>query len=227
MKTKPILFSGEMVRAILDGRKTQTRRIIKPQPIPFGESSYGGTRQGWKWKPESLNRGWNDDDKDPYRGESLATAALACECPHGKAGDRLWVKETFFDARPFMHEPLFAAMEKQYIYRADYDYREGKREPSVIGLHHWKPSIFCTRKASRITLEIVAVRVERLQDISQNDAEAEGCEQLSHGYRDYSGKLDCQLGEARTSYFTLWESINGVDSWDKNPWVFVIEFKRV
>ncbi len=185
MKERPILFSAPMVKAILAGNKTQTRRIVKDEAVE------GATARG---------------------------------CPYGTTGDRLWVKETFFDARLFKHEPLFAAMKLDYIYRADYDYREGKREPSVIADHHWKPSIFMPRAASRITLEITGVRVERLQDISEDDAKAEGFIPMKIG-----GTPQSAIGGEtyRDGYAYLWDGINGVGAWAKNPWVWVIAFKKL
>jgi hypothetical protein len=177
MKERPILFSGEMVRAILDGRKSQTRRIVK--------------------------------------GEVVDRAA-AKGCPHGTTGDRLWVRETF------------ATGYGGVFYRAS----EGDNCKSISGaIVPWKPSIFMPRKLSRLTLEITAIRVERLQQISEADARAEGvepCEVLgtSGGFKDY---VDLNNGceSAYASYHSLWESINGKGSWQKNPWVWVIEFRQI
>jgi len=192
MKSTPILMSGTNVRRILTDVKTETRRIINPQPVPHGESSYGGTRRGWIW-PTKLQRSWNDDDYNPYRTEPNATAtvALAAECPYGAPGDRLWV-------RP---------IETRTFYRAD----------ATLKMTGWKPSIFMPRCASRLTLEITGVRVERLQDMSEDDARAEGC----------SWESDDQGFGFRTAYKQLWETTNGPGSWSRNPWVWVIQFKRV
>lgn len=214
MSEKPILYTGVMVRATLAGIKKHTRRVIKPQPVAYGRSSYGGTRQGWIWKPKSLNRGWNDDDKDPYRNENLATTALACECPYGKRGDRLWVKETYSSHGAFGDNG-------RITYRADLG--DSAKEPHGL---KWKPSIFCPRKASRITLEIVSVRVERLQDISGEDAKAEGMDVVRNEWAGACGDFDESLTDIEL-YQILWESINGPGSWAANPWVWVIEFKRV
>jgi len=179
MSEKPILFSAPMVREILEGRKTQTRRVVKPQPIEGFDIANNGRAE--MYAPTCINKRTGE----MYPGKEVfgvADAEQGFPCPYASAlGDRLWVRETFFDARPFKHQPLFAAMDLDYIYRADYAYREGKREPSVIGLHHWKPSIFMPRIASRITLEIVSVRVERLRDISEDDAIAEGLHRDSLG----------------------------------------------
>ena len=196
MNEKPILFSGPMVRAILAGSKTQTRRVVKPQPfhgIPSGDTI--------------------EDEGVIYR------------CHHGKTGDRLWVKETYSAHGAF-------GSGGRITYRADL----GDDAPEPHGLN-WKPSIFCTRKASRITLEITAVRVQRLQEISEHDAEAEGC---SHDFlhSDTCSNDNCALCggvddcdgvvvSAKENYRALWERINGKGSWDANPWVWVIEFKRI
>lgn len=176
MKEHPILFSGQMVRAILAGRKTQTRRVIKPQPIKL------------------------DDGRFILPLDQLPS-------PYGIAGDHLWVKETFARHPEFHHE---------FVYRAD---AGGDYQGAAQGYFKWKPSIFCTRAASRITLEIVSVRVERLQDISEEDAKAEGCE--PHPPSVIDGKI------YRRPFNCDWEQIYGKESWDANPWVWVVEFKRV
>ena len=197
---KPILFTGPMVRAILDGRKTQTRRLVKPQPQYFNGRAGG---------------------KDC--GRPITELGALIPCRHGEPGDQLWVKETF---RPKQQ----ASEPTEWIYRAD--------EPALTeNLFPWKPSIFCTRKASRITLEIVAVRVERLQDISASDARAEGMRDdmiqltgegraiLARQYDVYNGDRPTPDEIAIAHYRGIWETINGPGSWNKNPWVWVIEFK--
>jgi hypothetical protein len=177
-KERPILFSGEMVRAILDGRKTQTRRVVKPKPDDSGL--------------------WNND-----------------KCPYGKPGDRLWVRETFFVDGPRIQ------------YRADH---HGAPKETI-----WKPSIFMPRHASRILLEIADVRCERLRDISEADAIAEGVASFrpvpGDGdpetlYANYMNKGRLSYRKAYFSFMTLWQSINGPESWNANPWVWVITFKR-
>ena len=180
MKERPILFSAPMVRAILDGRKTQTRRIVKQKHLPFLENITGNFLDG-KW------------DQRPF--------------PYGKPGDRLWVRETFC-----YHDDL-----AMYLYKAD-----------DVTCCKWKPSIHMPRNASRILLEITGVRVERLQDISEEDAIAEGCIKFpfedDHAYTFYD---DDKTGHATHTgaYRKLWESLNGPGSWDLNPWVWVVEFK--
>jgi hypothetical protein len=200
-------FSGPMVRAIREDRKTQTRRLIKPQPdrkLKAGEGDPGF------WFVESYH-------------------SPAWKCPYGKPGDRLWVRETwkaFLKASKHntggfkAYDPSPSKVTSRLEFRADQNEEQARRD-----LTKWRPSIFMPRWASRITLEVTGVRVERLQEISEADAKAEGIEELSHGFRDYL-KRDVQM-DAVSSYESLWESINGAGSWDANPWVWVIEFKRL
>lgn len=199
-KEKPILFSGPMVRAILDGRKTQTRRIVKdPARIGCLTGDCPHTNQ-------------SDCIRD-------ITVFGATQCPYGNEMDRLWVRETF--AAPWGLDYKFPGGESGILYRAD----NPKKFPDD---GTWKPSIFMPRAASRITLEITAVRVERLQDISEQDAIAEGISNIgpcrSVGWQDYSGGPGFM--RPIKSYKSLWESINGKGSWAANPWVWVIEFKK-
>lgn len=181
MKERPILFSGDMVKALLLGWKTQTRRVIKPQP------------QG-KWSGPMPCQEW--------------------PCPYGKPGDRLWVKETF---STFGSDGDAGRI----VYRASIPYGN-------FDCHFkpWRPSIFMPRSASRITLEITSVRVERLNDISEEDAKAEGA-QIQR--ETPGGWIICgpRIGSYREGYRWIWESINGAGSWEKNPWVWKISFRRV
>lgn len=191
MKERPILFSAPMVRAILDGTKTQTRRVVKPQPPAKVSSIY----LPFKQEPNNWQGFADSDGLIHWYGR----------CPYGQPGDRLWVREAWRWVCP--DDPDTA------IYRAD-GHAASKLPPGF----KWKPSIHMPWAASRITLEITAVRVERLQAISEADAEAEGCCTPLRGHDD---------DFARGCYRNLWEQINGVGSWTANPWVWVIEFKRV
>ncbi len=193
-----------MVRAILSGRKTQTRRLCK-----------------------SLI--WTDVEDIPPNCTRYGNVAVVQKCPYGEPGDRLWVKETHFEAWKWRHAPLFAAA-PDFIYRADYEYRDECR--SVIGCHHWKPSIFMRREAARISLGIVSLSVERLQDISEADALAEGIHRFEVNDCVYfharpTAPTEEHFTSAVMAYRDLWESINGAGSWDANPWVWVVEFHRV
>ena len=212
MKERPILFSAPMVRAILDGSKTQTRRVMKRQ-LSFDPSDHHGTN---------------------ISGKSSAQEAMdqvLSSCPYGRKGDRLWVKET---AR------LNLGSEENVIqYRADMAIEEIQEDwfsedpvlrrwiwGQSVKPEGWRPSILMPRKASRITLEVEAVRVERLHEISEEDAIAEGIGKPIGGCFFNYGRAT-RLPTGRESYRTLWESINGPGSWDANPWVWVIEFRRI
>lgn len=218
MKERPILFQGAMVRALLAGTKTQTRREINWRRLHKAAGMPFPTKCKLAWF--NLIKGWGLD-----AGDGMMRAV---SCPYGAVGDRLWVKETFFDVRPYRNAPLFAAVKDDSIYRADYEYREPKRR--VIGCHHWRPSIFMPRTASRLLLEITAVRVERLRAITEADAKAEGVvpEPENHTAAAVAYIFGAKEFLAHTSaYATLWEQINGRGSWALNPWVWVIEFRRV
>jgi hypothetical protein len=188
MKEHPILFSTEMVRAILDGRKTQTRRVIKPQPE---EEIVGDMLQTQIW--------YLDGDPDKM-----------IHCPYGQVGDRLWVRETFC----------------QVCYKGDGEpdvclKEDCERNPIAFSkcFCKWTPSIFMPRWASRITLEITGIRVERVQEISPEDCLSEGIEKSNSD--DWKELLSYQ-------YADLWDSINGKKHpWSSNPWVWCLEFKRV
>ena len=189
-KERPIIFSGPMVRSILDGRKTQTRRIIKPQPA------------------------WVYGDTVPVKTAD-ADPKGAIRCPYGKPGDRLWVRETF---RIFcnVHDGGFPEDHFPCECRKVDAYRATIEHPEMVD---WRSPIHMPRWASRILLEVVSVRVERLQDISEADALAEG---------GWEYKACPRHKDPRGSYRDLWESIHGnAQSWQANPWVWVVEFKRV
>lgn len=193
-------MSGEMVRAALReiDPKTMTRRVIKPQPT-FDMPDFRGS---WAWNYKAAK----------YRGG----LPYKTECPYGKIGDRLWVRETF--------APEKMVNGSDYAYRASGD---------IIGCDRWTPSIFMPRRASRITLEITNIRVERLQDISEEDAKKEGV--LFHdglgvghsGYR-FSHDFVSVYATAKRAFQFLWDKINGKKyPMESNPWVWVIEFKRI
>ena len=200
MTERGMMFNSEMVRAILDGRKTQTRRPIK---FPFKDRNLGCELSG-----------------NELAGELSARNYL--NSPFGKPGDRIWVRETFqgplfdFDQMDAYCKDSTPFEKAQFcVYKAD-----GKPAPEFFdaddNLHCcWRPSIHMPRWASRITLEITDVRVERLNAITESDAEAEGIT-----YTGFGDLLD-------DGYRYLWKSIYGDDSWQVNPWVWVIEFKRI
>lgn len=208
MKERPILFSGPMVRALIAGTKTQTRRLAKFLPYHEGLNLQASSLVLGNYCTGSPKSGWVLRSK---QGSCWTDRTKPLHCPYGMPGDRLWVKETFSDHGAFGDTGRKA-------YRADIP--DGK-EPHGL---HWKPSIFCTRAASRITLEVTAVRVERLNSISEADAIAEGVD--INGAVGYVPASE-SMGPARYQYANLWSDINGAGSWDANPWVWVVGFRRV
>ena len=189
IKERPILFSAPMVRAILEGRKTVTRRAVKGSGLKFLAD----------FTPEYV---------------ALPENHL---CPYGKPGDRLWVRET----HSFVPDPEEPAGYSQVLYAAD-GQQYGKN----------RPSIHMFRADSRILLEITDVRVERLQDISEEQAVAEGVRLMRDGSdtwvsREGPGNLVTPWPTAKEAFSDLWNSINGPEAWEANPWVWCVNFKRV
>lgn len=216
MKERPILFSAPMARAILSGHKTQTRRVVKWPAIPQRHDPDYDAHvlvDGWPWLHVHPGDGLNLEKK------------LAC--PYGSAGDRLWVKETWRERGSAQREDGRIPKCATGIY--------GPGDCWFAATDHewegpWRPSIFMPRWASRITLAIVDVAAERLNSISEEDAKAEGCapkiwitSPLSAGAMGARG----ERGTCKDSYRDLWNDINGAGSWDANPWVWVITFKRI
>lgn len=221
MKERGMIFNAEMVRAILDGRKTQTRRPLKWKQTRFTEIAERDDGSRWPWSEDAEN---------------------VCDfwhpCPFGSVGDRLWVRETWAEAG--------AGAPDLKLYRADY--------PEHVPTHYenvppadeirWTPSIHMPRWASRITLEITGVRVERLDKISEEDAVSEGMQGVicrsCKGDPDYSttqydqdtlaavDEIPCQsCSSNRSKFFSLWDSIYGEGNHCMGDWVWVIEFKRI
>lgn len=232
MKERPILFNADMVRALLDGRKTQTRRILKSQP-PEG----CGLIEVGTFAPIVIDRKGEQQPGPDTFGAFSEDGEWGLKCPYGQPGDRLWVREAFqgplVDGEEMEKDPSYFKNMSRYknpkhcAYRASGDSCEYV-DPDGDLIQRWRPSIHMPRWASRITLEIVSVRVERLKSISKTDAEAEGVERHGDSWRDYTHPTECHFAlDARTSFATLWKSINGVDSWNGNPWVWVVEFKRM
>lgn len=224
MKERPILFSGPMVCAILEGRKTQTRRVVKGDPLNK-ESYLLGCHKGT----------WGIHDHVENDG-----GVCRVKCPYGKPGDSLWVRESFYIAEPYSygtdpsgeqivykgvpHGPVHYAADGFPANTPNRHYPNGLRggkfaapDPHAIWIS--RPSIHMPRWASRLTLEITDVRVERLQSISEDDAKAEGVDEMC--------VLPGDQGSFVQPYAALWESINGPESWNANPWVWVVEFKQI
>lgn len=219
IKERPILFAGPMVRAILAGRKTQTRRIVKPQPtvdpdgsirFPWATFFSGGNVHTWG-RDGTGGQNWNASE---YPDENKFNAALrrtpyADPSPYGVPGDRLWVRESLAETYGGLTHYLA-------------DGTTVKRDGELVDMP-WdypkeiRPSIHMPRWASRLYLAIVSVRIERVQEISRGDAMAEGCPISNMA----AGPSPCRW------YRQLWNTINGPGSWESNPWVWAVSFKRI
>lgn len=236
MRERPILFGGPMVRAILDGRKTQTRRIVRGA--------------GGAWTPHVEPGGilWRSGEHE-HR--------MSLRCPYGAPGDRLWVRETWANVHPLLAAgrasgpstagiPGPPGVDYRVVYRADgelaplyyskdYPYRSlaGADQDLARRELSWESPVCMPRKSSRLTLEVVSVRVERLQDISEEDARAEGVAPFFERFPGMGQDQTITTGERaaaaphRASFACLWDEINGDRAlWKSNPWVWVVEFKR-
>ena len=209
MTERPIIFSAPMVREILAGTKTQTRRVVKFKPWHQIEERDDGSPWPWMYDDDRASDHW-------------------VPCPYGQPGDRLWVKEQTIKVEdqgwigPIYTESDAGRQSLEWGY-GEYD------DPDHIPPHAIKrrPSLFMTRAMSRITLEILGVRVERLQDISEKDAEAEGASEAPMHMATMYSQAAVLRSRYREGFEDLWESLHGPGSWDANPWVWVIEFKRL
>ncbi|WP_165667956.1 ASCH domain-containing protein [Metapseudomonas otitidis] len=217
MRERPILFAGPMVRAIINGEKTVTRRVMKPQPT-------SSNRGGHSW-PCQIHQTMLHVEQELQNGEGIWGGLADSACPHGAPGDRLWVRETFATLSAGQCEPVKPA--RGY----GQDVRFAATDPLAacdVGVrgYPWRPSIHMPRWASRILLEITAVRVERLQDISDEQCIAEGIGMTKHAV---GVKLTRPHDESvpKAMFRELWQSINGAESWAANPWVWVVKFRRV
>lgn len=189
---RPILFSTAMVQAILAGRKTETRRVVKG--ITFKENKHSPNHVDFAYKGGFGNHIPKDELGKPFAGITFL-------CPYGQPGDVLWVREKF-------SPPTTTQKNDAYMYAADY--------PVQPRISIWKPSIHMPKAAARIWLQVTEIKVERLQDITDEGAILEGClvEQ----------EIFVQ-GELRGAFINVWSSINGYISWALNPWVWVVKFK--
>lgn len=225
-RERPILFSGPMVRAILDGRKTQTRRIVKPQPA-------GGCRYEINGNHDKACHISRADGRYSFVPVHAKTASHLLPCPHGKPGERLWVRETWrVGGLVFIDWPtpkLTRRWEREGGCDAELSDSIRFAADEYPGEHagQYRPSIHMPRWACRIVLEITDVRVERVQDISDGDALCEGIpvEPVRPGV-DVCIDGEWWPGQPVKHFRSLWQSINGSDSWDANPWVWALTFKR-
>ena len=243
MTERGMIFNSEMVRAILDGRKTQTRREVKLNL----DIACLATTYDWATSLSANHYQGLTEEQIQQKAESLRGVIhpvilgngqmVSIICPHGKPGDRIWVRETFqgplFDydlMDSYCKDPTPFEKPEFCVYKAD-----GVPAPEFYDaddeLHCcWRPSIHMPRWASRILLEITDVRVERLNTISEKDAAAEGVPPAGSLLPDYPGTFLTPKGDfatAKVAFQRLWESIYGAENWLANPWVWVIEFKRV
>lgn len=222
MKELPILFSTPMVQAILDNRKTMTRRTAGLEKVNVNPDNW--ENYGFGYNPE------NDKDERRYSYFKLSKSETWMYCKQRyQIGDKLWVKETFVKVE-------FENGSSAKLYKADCAYPDQVK---------WKSSLFMPKAAARIWLEVTNVRCDRLQNISKYDAIDEGIEPAKFPYKKWqyicyecdkkghSGKIGNKLCEdgvynhAINSFYSLWRSINGLESYNSNPWVFIYEFKRI
>ncbi len=212
MKERPILMSGPMVRATLDGRKTQTRRVVKPQPNP------GLIVDGWDWIVYPGHDG---------RVRAAQCTAQILTCPHGQIGDHLWVRETLHHGS-FSKLPLTPGVSRDL---EDYDAWYATQTDIDDAVYHVTPSIHMPRWASRLTLEITDIRVEMLSDITEEDAMREGLIPHGTGYAQgwQIGEGGCIYSTAVRAFSALWDTLNAGRGfgWETNCWVWVISFQKI
>lgn len=245
MKYKPIIMGADSVRAILDGKKTMTRRVVKPQPINMPDGAY--------INPYNHNyehfTAWTMDNKMLLGCGGNIKNTAHWKCPYGIVGDRLWVKETWTTQHDGIHDDNGFGI---YVYKADGEWLDNTEGGNVS---RWESPIFMPKEASRITLEITDIRVEKLQSIMEKDAKAEGvisddeyadrageenlfpCP-ICNGYQVHEAlgynlgitEVDCTACDTeKKRYSIIWDSLNAKRGypWASNPWVWVVEFKLV
>lgn len=238
MAERPIIFSGPMVRAIIEGRKTQTRRIIKPQP----EQCHHCEGKGWYEGVEPVHHpacdgtcslGCPFPERVQVQCECIGGLEYLPNCPFGPPGTRLWVRETwYYDIEPGGPLPRDFDRDSLY-YRADGECCDQIPECSCaeVGKPRWRSPVLMPRRASRLTLEVVGVRAERVQDISEEDARAEGVLPWVHGHGAINPAFDepglVAAGSYRTGFQMAWDSIHVPGAWERNEWVWAVEFKVV
>jgi hypothetical protein len=214
MTEYPIIFSGPMVKAILEGRKTQTRRICRQ-----GNDNVGHY-EAWAICPakESGWIAWFGQDSENIENFTKQAYPNGFSCPYGKPGDRLWIRENF----------QYILLQSECTGPEDIRYQATADELELACTKRWRPSIHMSRWASRITVEVTEVRVQRLQAISKEDAISEGCEfGNTHGL-NVNEERERWHGPERQNFANLWDSINGKRApWENNPWVWAISFRRI
>lgn len=248
MKFIPTLFSTPMVQSILEGRKTKTRRVVKAEISP-AQGEYPAT---WNYRFWAGSPFQSQEEQDPPRHQLVdgIGRVIILKCPYGQPGDILWVREEFYQIGHWEHDdnpkkkrksgrqawkfvPDFA--EIKYSDNPPEEYRRGRhhKDPSTSAWHK-RLARFMPKASCRIFLRVKSVRVERLQDITESDSKLEGVKQYFHtngkchdGYENYLDPAGKKYWLATHSFQSLWQSINGPESWNENPWVWVIEFERI
>ncbi len=216
MKERPLLFSAPMVRALIAGTKSQTRRVVKAPGWDPASPEYGGLTGIKQHADERIGL-------QAYFWHARSALAHGVRCPYGQPGDRLWVRETWREWSDAAWH--YAADGLVLPKQRDRELAEflAQRAPFTWESYTWRPSIHMPRAASRITLEVTGVRVERLKDISADDAYDEGAADWAAETQRNGNKWPNIV----RAYQGLWESINGPGSWDANPWVWVLSFRRL
>jgi hypothetical protein len=249
MSEKPILFSGAMVRALLrdENPKTQTRRVVSKPDVDSILWFAGSADENEPAKAEYLGQDIHEEQLHVWCAEYPDEGSIALSTPYGVPGDRLWVKETFvafgqwetrFNAKKARNEWHFVDLtaEAGFAYRFEGADPSARRRAGAAPTWHTRPSIFMPRAASRITREVSDVRVERLQDISYEDALAEGISDYAasltndpHPRGETPGQMARRLQWPQRQYHLLWDSLNAARGygWDVNPWVWVVEFRMI
>lgn len=240
---RPILFSGAMVCAILSGQKTVTRRVVREQPPEWTpEDAVGRCADDGRWEIVSTGIGPREHLENGWSGEKLLPYTIymhGFRCPYGAPGDRLWVRETWYDDAPGDNDP------KKVDYRATHDCRSWEAGCACHGDGGgslWRPSIHMPRIASRLTLAVTDVRVERLHAITPEDAQREGVEHYWHALNESDARTfgnrwteyavrygyEKTAPDWRGAFASLWDQINGKRApWASNPWVWRVAFARV
>jgi hypothetical protein len=223
VRERPILFSAEMVRLLLAGEKTQTRRVVKlPKHIAHDEVELQRMQDGYA---DGVRPVWEYNDEPN---------AFSTRCPFGAVGDRLWVRERFMplplESAPSDPAPTDWLIDYAADGRSEEKVAPAGYNPMLYNHVRYTPSIFMPRWASRLTLDIAGVRVERLQEISESDAKAEGVEfdgiWWRGGFKEIDGFLTAWPTATR-AFEAIWRTINGEESWAQNPWVWVVSFAVV
>jgi hypothetical protein len=229
VKERGILFQGAMVRALLGGTKAQTRRAVKPQP-PQHTVAVGNWQDPPGYDPAwwAYTREGPVEHDHPFGGAEIHGEPW--RCPYGKVGDRLWVREAFSGPHCMEAGEGFAAVPPSKWGQGSRIWYWADGEPTYGDWTRPRPSIHMPRWACRILLEVTDVRVERLQEISEADAKAEGITEFIGGWWSEHTAEDRAIQAGSTpqeGYRHLWEQINGPGSWDANPWVWAVSFRRL